>query len=192
MFGCKITVFYLSILVAVLSLGCSSSDMKNNDESADVRVLSQTAEPDEAAAMSVKAPLVAQISAAQTEFKLGESVFIEFKVENVSGEAVKILPWNTPLESRLNADVFNIERDGTRALFIGRKMRRPEPTEADYVVIESGSSLKNSVDLTQAYNLALAGTYTVEYAPTVIAGLPIFSVDVPVEVLKSTVTIELK
>ena len=188
----KTSVLAFCFLFSLWLLGCSSSDMKVEDNVNDARATPETSDAEEAKSVNNVAPLTAQLSAARTEFNIGESVLVDFEVTNVTDKAIKILPWNTPLESRLHGDVFTIEHDGIRALYVGRKIRRPEPTEDDYVEIAAGETLSNRVDLSQAYHFGLAGTYSVVYTPAVIADIPVFSPGVPVEVLSSSVLLELK
>lgn len=187
--GLQVRVVGCAALLFVLS-GCTSPEVSQSKEDASVVPTSDTT-VEEKVAVNSSSALVASISAATTSIPAGSPVLIDFKVENTGTEDIKILPWNTPLEERLSADVFTILKDGNKALFIGRKMRRPAPTEADYVNLAPGESLENTVDLALSYNLAKPGTYSVQYTPLEISGVPSFNIDRPVSVDETVLTIEL-
>ncbi|MBX2838141.1 MAG: hypothetical protein KTR35_14885 [Gammaproteobacteria bacterium] len=179
----------LGLLLLSMGLGaCTSPETAEADKA---RVIASGDNQSEAASMTLPAPLTANLVAVSSAVKLGEPVLVKFSVTNRSQRKVRLLPWNTPLESRLNGDVFTIMHNGAKVLFVGRKIRRPEPTDADYVALAPGETLENTVDLAQAYNLSALGSYSIAYTPLVIAGVPTFSPDVAVEASDTELSIEL-
>jgi peptidyl-Lys metalloendopeptidase len=87
---------------------------------------------------------------------------VEFKMTNNSLESIKIPSWQLP-NGAVNADVFEIYRNGRRIEYTGPMIKRAAPTEADYVTLRPGETKVVNVDLTQAYDLSQGGQYDVRF-----------------------------
>ena len=100
---------------------------------------------------SVEAPLEVRVSA-----------------RNDTAEPLELLLWNTPFESALAADLFDIvrEEDGMHLAYLGPMVKRALPPPADAVVtLAPGESIDAVIDLSQSYALERAGSYTVRLDP---------------------------
>ncbi len=86
----------------------------------------------------------------------------QYSIRNGTAEAVRLLPWGTPLEEELMADSFNVEYQGELLPYTGRMVKRMAPLDADYITLSADETLTVTVDLTKAYNTSLPGKYTVQ------------------------------
>jgi len=91
----------------------------------------------------------------------GERVEILFYLENTSDAPIRILPWNTPLEGELTADIFDISIDGEPVLYQGIMIKRAAPTDADYTTFEPGERREVVVDLAESYPMSAPGSYRI-------------------------------
>jgi peptidyl-Lys metalloendopeptidase len=91
-----------------------------------------------------------------------DDVSVTVTLTNVSGHAVKLLSWETPVNG-LEEPLFQVTRDGVEVEYIGRHAKRPAPTEADYVTLAAGESLTRTVSLAGAYDLSQTGSYSLSY-----------------------------
>jgi len=98
----------------------------------------------------------------------GQSVKILFTVTNKSADDLYLLTWYTPLEGLLGK-IFRVTRDGVEVPYEGPLVMRGDPTVEDYVLIKSGASISAEVDLATVYDLAEAGTYTVQFLSPLIS-----------------------
>ncbi|AJQ97720.1 M35 family metallo-endopeptidase [Gynuella sunshinyii] len=86
---------------------------------------------------------------------------INVVITNTSDEFLKVLKWNTPLETELSADIFSISADGKFVTYQGRLIKRGEPEETDYVTFKPRESKTVSVDLSRYYKMDQANYYSV-------------------------------
>ena len=94
------------------------------------------------------------------------SAKIVVKITNYSAKEIKILKWNTPLESRLNANIFNVLLNHKPVTYIGRVVKRGKPTEDDYIRFASGEQRNITINLPDYYAMEKEGNYTVVYKGT--------------------------
>ena len=95
------------------------------------------------------------------QYQVGQPVPVRFRLRNRGRFPVAVLDWNTPLEGLL-ADVFTVKLPGGRPLpWNGPSIKRGEPEAAEYVIIASGGSVVEDVDLTLGYDLRAPGRYKV-------------------------------
>lgn len=92
----------------------------------------------------------------------GGPVLVRFVLRNKGRRAVSVLDWQTPLEGLLG-DLFSIAPagGGPALRYEGPLVKRGEPQPDEYRPIPAGSELSEEVDLSAAYDLTLAGRYTV-------------------------------
>lgn len=96
---------------------------------------------------------------------------VEFVLTNTSDSPLRLLRWETPLESELTQDMFVItESDGAnpsvyakRATFSGRLFKRPNPLPSDFIDIEAGQSVSAVVNLADHYQLDVEGSHQVRF-----------------------------
>jgi len=96
--------------------------------------------------------------------ELAESGDIQvlFYIANGTDDDVEYLPWGTPLEERITADIFTVKHDGGEALgYMGIMVKRAPPVAEDYKVLEAGSQLEKIVNLSLLYPTTASGTYEI-------------------------------
>ncbi|HXT49969.1 MAG TPA: hypothetical protein VN811_02950, partial [Thermoanaerobaculia bacterium] len=118
---------------------------------------------------------------ADSFFGRSERPVVTVTLANPSGADVYLVRWQTPFAG-LDADLFDVTRDGEPVAYTGRLVKFARPTAEDYIRIPAGGSLSAEVDLAAAYDFTRRGEYAVRYrvnvqdalrdaAPAKIAGL---------------------
>lgn len=90
-----------------------------------------------------------------------ERAEVLFFLENTGAQPIRILPWNTPLEGELTADIFDITIDGESLLYQGIMVKRAAPTDDDYMTLDPGERREVVIDLAESYPMAAQGSYRV-------------------------------
>jgi peptidyl-Lys metalloendopeptidase len=103
------------------------------------------------------------LSVGASSLSAKDDVRVTVTLTNVSGHAVKLLKWTTPVDGLEDA-LFAVTRDGVAVDYIGKHAKRAAPAESDYVRLAAGESLTRTVSLTGAYDLSATGSYSVSYA----------------------------
>jgi len=93
--------------------------------------------------------------------KSDDKAEVLFYLENVSERSIRLLPWNTPLEQELTANVFDISSEGESVQYQGILLKRAAPVESDYTTLDPGERCENVVDLSAAYDMSGVGTYLI-------------------------------
>lgn len=105
--------------------------------------------------------LVASLVATNTQLRPGTDLKLIFSLKNLSDATVTVLPWGTPLEAVLSADIFDVAYKDEILPYRGRMVKRGPPVESDYLELPSGATTQSTVNLSQAYDTRTAGTYKV-------------------------------
>jgi len=84
-----------------------------------------------------------------------------FYLKNGTDAAIEILPWGTPMEQTLSADLFVVTKDGEAIPYGGRVVKRPPPGPDDFLTVAAGEKRESVVNLSQGYDVKTAGEYTV-------------------------------
>lgn len=108
---------------------------------------------------------VVSLSIDQESFNEDEGVIVHVVITNPNDFPIRILKWFTPLNG-MERSLFTVTRNGETVPYIGRMIKRAEPTEADYLTLEAGGSVSNDVDLAQYYALSVSDNYRVTYDVT--------------------------
>jgi peptidyl-Lys metalloendopeptidase len=95
-------------------------------------------------------------------FGRAERPMVTVTLANPSTTDVYLVRWQTPLAG-LDADIFDVTRDGEAVAYTGRLVKFARPTAEDYVRIPAGGSLAAAVDLGAAYDFTRRGEYAVQY-----------------------------
>lgn len=109
--------------------------------------------------------------------KSGDRAEVLFYLENKGTQPVSILPWNTPLEGELTADIFDINVAGMSLQYQGIMIKRLAPTESDYIKIAVGERREVVIDLADSYDMSAMGSYVVQLRSDDDASFRIDSVD---------------
>jgi hypothetical protein len=91
----------------------------------------------------------------------GDSQLVVFYVTNNTTSDISMLTWSTPFEQTLSADMFLVTRDGKDMPYLGRKVKRSNPSASDYLIVPAGKKVESSMDIAKYYGLSEAGEYTV-------------------------------
>jgi len=84
-------------------------------------------------------------------------------ITNMTAKSINVLKWNTPLETTLSANIFNIYSNGKKMAYKGRLIKRGKPQKDDYLLLLSGESVEATVQLSRYYKMQKAGTYHIEF-----------------------------
>ena len=106
--------------------------------------------------------VIATIGAEQTSFGAGDAVVVQLTLTNTGTTPAGLLRWLTP-EDGLTSEIFAVERDGVLVPYTGIRAKRVAPADIDYVFLGAGESVTWDVDLTDAYDFSVTGTYAVTY-----------------------------
>ncbi len=168
-----VTIAYL--LLAVVVSGCNGLN-NSNAESPDM---------DKPATSSI------EVGIEPANSGLGDTpAALVFYLRNNSQAEQQYLKWNTPLETPLSADIFQVmSEDGQRSAYVGRKVKRGAPSEQDYRTIAAGEEITVRINLAQYYDITAAGKYTVQLSDAFSSML--LPKGSAAKVLKATNTVEL-
>ena len=95
---------------------------------------------------------------------------VQVSLTNTGTTALSVLRWDTPFEAILSSDVFQVERSRKgwplveRAAYIGREVKRAAPGEDQYLVLEPGMTISQSVELNDYYRIDKADSRRVRFA----------------------------
>ena len=88
-------------------------------------------------------------------------VEILFYLSNNTDQPIEILPWATPLERPLTADVFVVTYNGETLPYVGRVVKRAAPSASDYITLQPGEKIESVVNLSQSYDMRSTGEYQI-------------------------------
>ncbi len=116
---------------------------------------------------SARAPMSATVSLSvdKESFDGSDDVLVHVTITNPNNYPIRILKWFTPLNG-IERSLFTVTRNGESVPYIGRMIKRAEPTEADYITLEAGGSVTADVNLSEYYELSSSDDYEVMYDVT--------------------------
>lgn len=91
-----------------------------------------------------------------------ETVGIEFVLYNLTDDSLSVLTWYTPFEG-IKGNIFDVYFKGEKLLYLGRMVKRGNPTLDDYVSIPPQGKISTRVDLHREYDFSSPGEYSVEF-----------------------------
>lgn len=91
-----------------------------------------------------------------------DEVLVTVTLTNTGSTPERLLKWRTPFVAP-EAALFDITRDGQTVRYLGRKVKRAAPVEADYLLLAPGESRSARVELSSTYDMAITGAYSVRY-----------------------------
>jgi hypothetical protein len=110
-------------------------------------------------------PIQASLSAAST-YTLGDPIEVGFSIRNTGNSRWQVLTWETPLEDEVT-DFLTVEREGRPLRYDGRRVKRGDPTEQEYVTLDPGETLSRKVDISRSYPIDAPGAYTATIKATI-------------------------
>jgi hypothetical protein len=104
-------------------------------------------------------------------------VQIDSNLTNGLAHSISFLKWNTPFSDQITGRVFKVEKrinalgfgsgniggDYTLVPYTGIMVKRGPPTAQDYLVLEPGQQIYNSLDITDAYDFTENSQLQVTY-----------------------------
>jgi peptidyl-Lys metalloendopeptidase len=115
-----------------------------------------------AAALPAHADIAVTITPDRPALGKRDDVIVTVTLTNTGAAPERIAKGRTPFGPE-EAALFEITRDGQPVRYLGRKVKRAAPGEADYLVLAPGASLSARVELSATYDMAATGAYAVRY-----------------------------
>ena len=169
---------YFSLVLLMFLFACEA-----NDEPASRRAITDQAITESTIA-GLESELVIQESGAKAmnansytlaiDLSINESqlidgkVMVESTVKNVSKESVKLLSYNTPLDSSVLGKIFEVkvgdQVEKKLIQYIGIMAKRLPPGKDDYIEILPGQVVNQALDITKSYKFCRNMSYSVSFA----------------------------
>ena len=169
---------YLSLVLLVSLFACDANDESALSQAitdqaitestiADVKINLVNQDSEVKAMDSSSYLLTIDLSILENQLAKG-NVVVEAKVKNISNESVKLLPFNTPLDSSVLGKVFEVESgdqiEQELIQYVGIMAKRLPPVEEDYIQILPGQVVRQTLDITKSYKFCRNMSYTVSFA----------------------------
>lgn len=112
--------------------------------------------------------LEVSLSADKASFSATESARVRVTLRNTASrsngnaQAAKLLKRFTPAEG-VEEPLFSVRHEGAEVAYAGPHIKRPPPSEEDYLTLAPGESQSWMVDLAESYDLSKTGTYRVRF-----------------------------
>ena len=91
----------------------------------------------------------------------GQPVALTLRLRNPGPAAVSVLTWGTPFEEAWLQPFIEVQRDGQPVPYGGASVKRGDPTADEYLRLAPRQSRAAHLDLTEVFDLAVPGHYTV-------------------------------
>jgi len=86
---------------------------------------------------------------------------LRYTISNFGTTDLLVLAWETPLRG-IDADLFDVRKDGKPVQYTGREFKRGLPQPEDYIEIKAGQSLGVDIDLSAHYEMQVKGNYAAQ------------------------------
>ena len=106
--------------------------------------------------------LMVEVTFDKQAYKARDKHKLVFTLTNEAKEPITVLKWHTPLEG-IKSDMFTVEINGERAVYLGPIYKRRPPQEKDYITLQPGQTATATVDFDDVYDIAPQGIYNVKY-----------------------------
>ena len=90
---------------------------------------------------------------ADTNQSLSQGIWVTYSITNTSAEHLSLLPWNTPLEGFMSKLFIITDEQNNQLSYQGPMVKRPLPSDQDYLMIPSGETVTSKLDLQQVYEI---------------------------------------
>ena len=107
-----------------------------------------------------------QIASKKPQLNATEDVIISVTITNDEHQPVSILKWTIP-GNTLEADYFEVTRDGQAVAYVGRHYKRAAAQHDDYVTLQPGEHISQSIELSTQFDLSVTGSYKFTYKPEI-------------------------
>ena len=116
--------------------------------------------------------IATQLEMKKSTFKVGDTIFVDFVVQNNTNTDFKFCYWQTPLEKEFTAHFFEIIYKGEILPYIGRMIKRKPPTKEDNITLEPNEIRTQTISINDGYNINKSGDYSIRFLGRTINGLP--------------------
>jgi peptidyl-Lys metalloendopeptidase len=116
------------------------------------------------------AGLRAQLDVDRDWIGRGDDVVANVTITNNSARTMVVPAWLVP-GARLDANLFDVTRDGEPVRYLGILAKRPAPQRGDFVALQPGESLAGTTELTRHYEMTAGGEYVVAYRMDLLDGV---------------------
>lgn len=123
-----------------------------------------------AAALPVHADITVTITPDRPALGKRDDVTVTVLLANTGTTPERIAMGRTPFGPE-EAALFDITRDGQPVRYLGRKVKRAPPLDADILLLAPGETRSARVELSGTYDMAATGAYAVRYRDATPASL---------------------
>jgi hypothetical protein len=96
--------------------------------------------------------------------RLGTPVPLTLRLRNGERRPIRLLTWGTPFEGGWWQPFVRVFRDEAEVPYIGPMAKRGTPEPAEYLPLPAGATRRATLDLRDAFDLSVPGTYVVSSA----------------------------
>src|SRR5690349_10202284 len=96
---------------------------------------------------------------AQSSYRLGEPIVVQFEISNRSEQIFRLLTWDTPLAQH-PLNFLSVTRDGEDLQYDGPRVKRGDPSDEDYLTLGPGETRRAETDISRLYPITEPGEYT--------------------------------
>ncbi len=134
------------------------------------------------------------LSPLKQSYQEQDSLTIEFSLRNTSSNSLRVLKRGTPFEGSFSTDMFEVMFGKVLVPYIGRRVKRRPPGEADYLRLLPGERVSTRFDLSRGYEMDRAGLYTVRYRDNILKAFRVtgaVKTRLVIQVQSSSITLQL-
>ncbi|MEO0899885.1 MAG: hypothetical protein AAFY71_25960 [Bacteroidota bacterium] len=99
-------------------------------------------------------------------------ILMQFTIQNIGTEPVKLCRWNSPLEGNFSEDYLKVLRKEKYVLYTGSRIKRKQKLIKSFVTLYPGESLSQVFDLAEGYEIKKKGTYSIAFEGDAMNHLP--------------------
>ena len=96
--------------------------------------------------------------------RLGAPVPLTLQLHNAKRRPLRVLTWGTPFEGGWWQPFVRVFRDEADVPYIGPTAKRGTPEPAEYLPLPAGATRRATLDLRDAFDLTVPGSYVVSSA----------------------------
>jgi peptidyl-Lys metalloendopeptidase len=106
--------------------------------------------------------LTASIESQKANLGAADDAVVRVALHNTTSQDLYVLRWQTPLRG-IEANIFDVRRDGKPVAYTGRLYKRATPQATDYIRVPAGGTVAATAELSSVYDMSRTGEYTIQY-----------------------------
>jgi hypothetical protein len=109
-------------------------------------------------------PMTLTLQGKLTHSFTNSSLQVHFELFNPTNQPLYVCHYRTPLESLQNKSVFKIVNTANNEtlLYCGQMRKRLAPGPNNFLKVDAGSSISNTIDIAEGYEVANRNDYTID------------------------------